>query len=85
MMENLLDSSSVTTCKNSGFNLMDKSVSSLAFTSDNYPSDYGEKTNCYWSIYAPGAMKIKVTITEFVVCKSKFRYQNYKSIYLSTY
>ena len=67
MMEDILDPSSVTTCENSGFNLLDTPGQSLTFSSDNYPSNYGKGTDCYWSFYAKNATQVIVTIFEFEV------------------
>ena len=66
-MEDILPPSSVTTCKNSGFNLLSEPGQSITITSDNYPSDYGKGTDCYWSFYAKDVTQLRVTISEFEV------------------
>ena len=67
MIQNLLQTSDVDTCKNSGYNLLDVSGQSITITSDNYPSKFDKDIHCYWAFYAPDAMKLKITISTFQV------------------
>ena len=65
-MKTLLGTSEPT-CKNTGFTQLDATGQTLTFTSDNYPSNYGQGSDCYWSVFAPNATKLKITISSFDV------------------
>ncbi len=49
-------------CSNAGFHQLANPGDRVDFASGNYPENYGDNEQCYWSIYAWGASQIKVVI-----------------------
>ncbi len=63
-------------CSNSGYHTLNAANEKVAFTSNDFPTDYSNNEECYWGIYASGATQLKLVIEEAEVSSTKFGSHN---------